>query len=201
MSSDRSQSHLLRDIKTTDVLPYPPIPSSLPLTPRNRPRVYTPSSTPQTPKTPTGSVRTAPVLTSTEPTVLRITPTYMLAHRLLHEYKRAITDMRRNYAVCLFRSITRSPSTPSSDEGILGHYITLIPPQPNAPRTTVTLEIQEVDVQDDEVGRTLRRLSEAGGERHAAQHELMDLSADGLSMPVLPRGFSGWSVTDGVRGL
>jgi hypothetical protein len=90
-----------------------------------------------------------PVLTSTEPTVLRITPTYMLAHRLLHEYKRAITNMRRNYALCLFRCITRFPSTPSSDEGILGYYITLIPPQPNAPRTTVTLEIQEVDVPDD----------------------------------------------------
>jgi hypothetical protein len=124
----------------------------------------------------------------------------MLTHRLLHEYKRAITDMRRNYAVCLFRCITLSPSTPFSDGGIL---VTLIPPQPSTPRTVVTLRIQEVDVPDDNAGvvRTLRRLSEAGVERHEAERNLMDLSVDGLGMPVLPRGFTGRSVADGVREL
>jgi hypothetical protein len=51
------------------------------------------------------------------------------------------------------------------------------------------------------VGRSLRRLSEAGVQRHEIECDLMDLSVDGLGMPVLPRGFSGWSATDGVRGL
>jgi hypothetical protein len=67
----------------------------------------------------------------------------------------------------------------------------------------VTLEIQEVEVPDDNagVGINLRRLSEAGAQRHEIERDLMDLSVDGLGMPVLPREFSGWSATDGVRGL
>jgi hypothetical protein len=50
----------------------------------------------------------------------------MLAHNLLHEYKRAFIDMRRNYAVCLFRRITMLPDVNVN----LGYYITLIPYHP-----------------------------------------------------------------------
>ena len=73
----------------------------------------------------------------------------------------------------------------------LGYYIILIPPHPNASTTTVTLKIQEVEAQDDSMDRALRRLSEAGVQRHEAQRHLTDSEVDGLGMPMLPRGFMG----------
>jgi hypothetical protein len=135
-----------------------------------------------------------PVLSATGPTVFGVTPSYMVAHRLLHEYKRAITDTRRNYPVCLSRRFTVT-----SDPNIhIGCHITLIPPQPNAPRTTVTLTMLEMEAIDDSVESDMPATSEAEGQRLEAQRDILDVKVDELGFPILPKGSRRRSAADGL---